>query len=297
MAAEAYPHTALNIGDMFAVKEGVAVKSRQILVYTGSTVDMGSHAGEIPEVDVMSGTYKSYQVIGVAFGTMAADYAIRQEMSVIVKGAVYAFVDVDVEAGNLLMGATDDIVETFSGDGTAQQELAVANVPIEAVTSLVETTGPTTLTRVTGTPAQDEYYLDDETGELIIGGTSIDDTDNYVLTFTTEAGRLTLYEEYIEETLDTDTHVATLSQIPDIIEYVEATAGDVTGACGIITAGTVATKEAKLDRANKTLTFFGTDAVTECKVRYKSKDRPCGRALGNFAAGEYAKVWFTGVVA
>ena len=70
------------------------------------------------------------------------------------------------------------------------------------------------------------------------------------------------------ETLTVESNVATLTYPIGDLRLVEATAGNVTGACKPIINGTVATKEAKLNRTAKTLTFFGTDAVTECYVEY-----------------------------
>lgn len=70
------------------------------------------------------------------------------------------------------------------------------------------------------------------------------------------------------ETLTVESNVATLTYPIGNLRLVEATAGNVTGGCNVILNGTVATKEVKLDRTAKTLTFFGTDAVTECYVEY-----------------------------
>lgn len=79
----------------------------------------------------------------------------------------------------------------------------------------------------------------------------------------------TASQRWIEETLTVTTNVATLTYVPVQIEYVEAkTASSVTGGINLITSGTVATKEAKLARSAKTLTFYATDAVTVCIVRY-----------------------------
>lgn len=71
-----------------------------------------------------------------------------------------------------------------------------------------------------------------------------------------------------KETLTVTANVATLTKAVDGVALVEATAGSVTGSCGVILNGTVATKEVKLDRTAKTLTFYATDAVTQCYVEY-----------------------------
>lgn len=73
----------------------------------------------------------------------------------------------------------------------------------------------------------------------------------------------------IEETLNVVTNVATLTYVPIMIEYIEAVAGSATGGVKLLTTNSpIATLNAKLVRASKTLTFWGTDGVTSCKVRY-----------------------------
>lgn len=291
MSVEAYPNNSTLPADLYILKAGVAITARDVLVKTGNIVN------DRIEIDKMGASYKPEDVIGISAVEIAADYPYRTELTILVKGPAIAKVAKDVEPNEALMGAASPIVEYFSGDGTAQQIVYVGNVPVDSVTSLVETGGPTTLTRVTGTPTTDEYYLDDETGKLIIGGTSVSGTDNYVLTYSVDEGRLEPLIDWVEETLTVTTNVATMSYEPEVIEYVERTAGTATGATGIITAGTVAAGEVKLDRSAKTLTFAAADAVTETKVRYKTTNRSCARALEAKTAGELTKVFYEGVKA
>lgn len=79
--------------------------------------------------------------------------------------------------------------QLFSGDGTVQQTVTVpTRRTIQTVTSFTEDPGgtPTVLTRVAlgVTPTADQYSLNDRTGTLIIGGTSVSGTDNYELIYT-----------------------------------------------------------------------------------------------------------------
>ena len=92
-----------------------------------------------------------------------------------------------------------DHTELFDGDGSAQQVVNLTHrLPVISVASFTEDPGgtPTILTRVatTETPVQDEYSLDDMTGEIIIGGTSVSGTDNYELIFTGTADNLGIVE-------------------------------------------------------------------------------------------------------
>ena len=289
--SDAYPNQSLKPADLYYLKDNVAVEADDLLVLTGSLVN------GLLEVDKMSATYTNDKVVGATPLAMAADYPDRH-ITITVKGPVTIKAAKAITGGQNIMGFTGAaITELFDGDATALQTLYVGNVPIGTVTSFTEDPSgtPTVLTRVTTkTPSADQYYLDDDTGELIIGGTSVSGTDNYELIYTINGGRIEPHIEWVEETLTVSTNVGTLTHIPEEIEYVEATAGSVTGNCGIITAGTVATKEVKVDRAAKTLTFFATDAVTECKVRYKTAYKKCGFALGSAAIGELCKVYLHG---
>jgi len=71
-----------------------------------------------------------------------------------------------------------------------------------------------------------------------------------------------------KETLTVSSNVATLTAPIGAVLQVIATAGGVTGPFSPIFAGTVATKQALVDRDAKTITFCTTDAVTECYVEY-----------------------------
>ena len=290
--SEAYPNRTVYIADKFYLKDGVSVKKDDVLAKTGSTVN-----GRI-EVDKMSASYKQDDVIGVTPNKMDADYPDRA-ITVAVKGPIYVKLAKAVTINQSLQGSTGVITEYFSGDGTAQQTVYLGAVPISTVTSVIEdpTGTPTVLTRVTTTPSTDEYYLNDETGELIIGGTSVSGTDNYQVIYSIDSGRLEPSTEWQEETITVTTNVGTLSYEPEFIEYVEGT-GTSGGNKGIITSGTVAAGEVKLDRSAKTLTFFATDAITSAIVRYKAKHiKPCARALESKNAGEICKVYFEGVEA
>lgn len=70
------------------------------------------------------------------------------------------------------------------------------------------------------------------------------------------------------ETVTVTTNQGTLTNTPKIIEYVERTTGTNTGGVTLITSGTVASGECKVDYTNKTIDFNATDAVTEAIVRY-----------------------------
>jgi len=72
----------------------------------------------------------------------------------------------------------------------------------------------------------------------------------------------------VKETLTVTSHVATMTNPIGALLFVEATVGSVTGPCGIRLSGTVATKQVKFDRTAKTLTFYASDAVTQCYVEY-----------------------------
>lgn len=76
-------------------------------------------------------------------------------------------------------------------------------------------------------------------------------------------------ERWIEETLTVTTHVATMTYIPTDVEYVEGLQGTAVGGKAIGTTVTAPEGGVLLARTSKTLTFSTTDAVTQCKVRYK----------------------------
>jgi len=201
----------------------------------------------------------------------------------------------DVVAGDKLMGASNVRTDLFSGDGTAQQELTIGNVPISSMVSVTELGGPTVLTLVSGTPTTGEYSIDLDLGVLIIGGTSVSGTDNYEVVYNLGDGRLEPLLDWVEEDLVVSTNVGTLTYPVEQIEYVEATTGTYTGPCGIITQGSVATTQVLVDRAARTLTFAAADAVTACTVRYRTTYKPCGQALEAKSQGEFCTVHFTGV--
>ncbi len=75
---------------------------------------------------------------------------------------------------------------------------------------------------------------------------------------------------YIEETgLTVTTNDATLTHIPAIINYVEATTATSAGPKIFgFSNSSPAAGDAYVDKANKTVTFNGTDAVTEADVGY-----------------------------
>jgi len=91
--------------------------------------------------------------------------------------------------GNYRLLNDPDYTEDLDGDGSAQQVVNVTHrLPVTSVTSFTEDPlgAPTVLTRVALgiVPIQDEYSLNDRTGALIIGGTSVSGTGNYELIFT-----------------------------------------------------------------------------------------------------------------
>lgn len=287
MAVDAYPNGSLKIADLFILKAGVAVKEQDVLVKTGNIVQ-----GRM-EVDVMSGSYSNVNVVGLSCNELSAEYPYR-EITIAVKGAVIAKGAKAITGNQEVQGASNVLTETFSGDGTAQQQINLGNVPVGAMVSVIEAT-PTTLTRVYTTPTTGQYYVDLTTGVITIGGTSVSGTGNYTVIYSINSGRLEPFVPYVEETLTAASHVITLSVEPELIEYVEAVTGTVTGAMKIITQGTVATGEAKLNRTAKTITFFATDAVLTAKVRYRTINKACGRAYESKAVGEQFRLDFYGV--
>jgi len=292
MSIEAYPNRTTFIADKYYLKNGVAVKTMDVMALTGNTVN-----GRL-EVDKMSGSYTKDKVVGVTPNSLDAAY-IDRAITIGVKGPMVVKLAKAVVANQALQGSSGTITETFSGDNTAQQAVVVEAVPIATVTSFKED-NPTTLTRITdGTaPSTNEYSLDDTTGALIIGGTSVSGTDNYTLIFTIDSGRLEPFEEFVEEVLTAAANVITLSHEPDFIEFVDRTTGTATGGTTLIIGGTVATGEGLLDRTAKTITFYATDAVLTATIRYKPKNyRHCARALESKAAGEQCNVYFEGVEA
>jgi len=293
MVLEAYANRSLIIGDKFVLKTGIAVIVGDALVVTGTVISNKA------EVDKMSSSYENKDIIGLSHNELSAVYPHR-EISVLVEGPAYARVSKDVSANQWLQGASNEITELYSGDATAQQELtALGNFPVDAMVSVTEDPDgtPTVLTRVYVTPTTDQYIIDLETGIIILGGTSTTGTDNYEVIYQIEVGRLEPYVGIQTETLVVTTHVADLTIGIEHIIRIEATAGTTTGAVNAITEGTVATKEAKLDASAKTLTFFATDAVTECKVVYRTTNKACAKALEPQTAGEQPAVLFRGVEA
>jgi len=71
-----------------------------------------------------------------------------------------------------------------------------------------------------------------------------------------------------KETLTVTNNVAKLTVPIGAVLHVAATNGSTTGPFTPIFSGTVATKQALVDRTAKTITFSDTDAVTECYVEY-----------------------------
>lgn len=292
MSVEPYPNQSTIVGDLYTAKADELFEVRQLLIKTGSTI-----YGKIEVTKFTTGS-NDEDVIGICTNRIPAASANR-EISILVHGPANVIVAKNVTAGQLLKGSLPTLTETFSGDNTAQQTVNVGNVPIGVVTSFKED-NPTTLTRVIlpAVPTTDEYSLDDVTGELIIGGTSVSGTDNYALIYAFDEARLTPLIGYTDdEVVTVDTHVGTLANLAKFIEYVEASTGTETGACKIITQGTVATKEVKYDKAAGTLTFYATDAVTEAHVSYQPDEKACCRALESQTAGEMTRTFFNGVSA
>lgn len=289
MVLEAYANRSLIIGDKFVLKTGIAVAVGDTLVITGSVISNKA------EVDKMGSTYTNDKVIGLSHNELAADYPHR-EIAVLVEGPAYAPVSKDVSANQWLQGASNEITELYSGDNTAQQQITLGNVPIDAMVSVIEAT-PTTLTRVYTTPTTDEYYVDLETGVITIGGTSVSGSNNYEVIYQIDCGRLEPYVGIKTETLTVTTHVATLTEGIEYPIAIEALAGGTTGGVNVIYDGTVATKEVKVDLTAGTLTFYATDAVTSCKAVYRTTNKACARALEPQTAGEKPAVLFKGVEA
>lgn len=288
MAVEAYPNSSLMIADLFILKAGVAVKEQDIMVKTGNIVN-----GRM-EVDVMSGSYHNSNVVGESFNEISAEYPYR-EITIAVKGALIGKCAKAITGNQEVQGASNVLTEQFSGDGTAQQQISLGNVPVASITSVIEAT-PTTLTRVYVTnPTTGQYYINLATGVITIGGTSVSGTLNYTVIYSINSGRIEPFVQYVDEVLTASSHVITLSQEPELIEYVEAVTGTVTGRINIITNGTVATKEGKLNRTAKTITFFATDAVLTARIRFKTTNRACGRAYESKSAGEIVRYDFSGI--
>lgn len=290
MSVESYPNNSTMPGDLYYLKDDTIFNPRDVLVSTGTTTE-----NKI-EVDKMGASYTPNDVIGVCGVAIDDEYTNRHECTILVNGPAFVKVAGDVEANDLLMGASNARTEYFSGDGTAQQQIVVDNVPIASMVSVIETGGPTTLTKVTGTPTSNEYSVNLTTGVITIGGTSVSGSDNYEVKYNLSDGRLEKLVEMVEETLTVTTHKATLTHIPQFVEIVYASTGTTTGGCTPIPAGeTPATTEVAVDHANKELTFATGDAVTQCKVRYRTNYKACAIALEKKSAGEIAKIFFRGV--
>jgi len=215
---EVYPNRSTFVGDLYYLKAGVAVKVNDALVKTGVTV-----SGK-DEVTVMTSSYATKDVIGLSANELAADYPYR-EITVLVKGSSIVKVAKAVVVNDKLQAASNSFTETFSGDATAQQEILLANVPVGAMVSLIEST-PTTLTKVTTTPTTNEYSIDLTTGKIIIGGTSVSGTNNYTAIYTIVSARLEPLVDIKTESLVVTSNVATLTESVEEIEYIEATTAD-----------------------------------------------------------------------
>jgi len=287
--SEAYSNMTLKIADLYYLKDGVSVKADDLMVLTGNTVN-----GRL-EVDKMGASYTTDKVVGPTLNALDSTYTDRA-ITIAVKGPVTIKAAKAVVGNQQVMGSAGTYTETFVGDETAQQEVYVGNVPISTVTSFTEdpTGTPQVFTRVatTATPIDNQYSLDDDTGKLIIGGTSL--AKDYVLIYSIVDGRIEPHIDMVEETLAVTTNVATLTHLPKFIEYVESLVGATLGHT-IVTDKTPATGEVAVDIAAGTLTFAAGDSVSSCIVRYKTAYKSCGIALQTKAAGEMCKIYFEGV--
>jgi len=244
-------------------------------------------------LDRMSNNTKSNDAVGFLFTPIDADFTLQNRLiTVATRGALIAKAIEDLDANVQFVGAGTTLVETFDGDNTAQQVIYSTNVPIASVTSLVED-GAGALTKVTGTPAQGEYSVDLENGELVIGGTSVSGTDNYTLTYEIDEGKIKAYSEEITETIEVDTNVGTLVGTADLILEVDAT-GTSGGLKTIQYSGTPAAGACTVDLDAGTITFAAADAITSADVYYKNGDKPLGRTLQKKEAGNPIEVDFHG---
>lgn len=287
---EAYPNRATLIGDLYCLKTGIAVDVMDVMVKTGVTVNGRA------EVTKMTSAYPNKDAIGISANKIAADYPYR-EITVLVKGPAMVKLAKAVTINQLLQAASNALIELFSGDGTAQQIIYLGNVPVGAITDF-RLLPSTTKARVYTTPTSGQYSLDDTTGKLIIGGTSSSGTNNYQATYSIDSARLEPLVDIVEETLTAASHIITLSQEPDMIEYIEAVTGTVVGAAKLQTANAPAlAHECQLtSRANKTILFLAADAVLTAKVRYRTANKPVARALESKSAGEMCRVMQEGIL-
>jgi len=285
---EAYPNMSIKIGDLYVLKEGLSVDIRDVLVKTGNIVN-GKE-----EVDKMSKDYNSVDVIGISMNRLSADYKYR-EITVLTFGPAIVKVAKEVVANQQLQGSTNRIYEEFSGDGTEQQQFILSNVPVDTVVLVYEKDGSTTLTEVSGTPTTNQYSIDKEKGIITIGGTSVSETDNYQITYDVDSGRLEPFNDIVTEELIAVSDVGTTTYDIEEIEYIETISGSNQGSRGIIVEGTPSSTQVKVDYDNNTITFASGDSVSDFKIKYKTKNRACARALESKSAGELCRVLFDGV--
>lgn len=294
MVSESYPNFSVKIGDIYVLKDGVKVKENDVAVLTGIKIN------NKPEVDKMGAGYDPNNVIGTFCNSMDKLTIVPNEpypypydeIVVLRRGAGYCIVTEAVEATDKLMGASNQIFETFDGDGSAQQQITVGNVPIASIVTVYENSGMTTLTQVplTQTPSTDEYNYNPTTGVITIGGTSVSGTDNYEVTYTVDSGRMKKLIEEKSETITVTTNVGNATENIDLVLNVNATVGTSTGEKIIKYTGTPAAGEVVVDRAAGTLTFNGTDAITEADIIYKTGYKPKAEALEPKAAGELCRI-------
>ncbi len=298
--SESYPNNSTKIGDIYVLKDGVKVNIRDVAVLTGSLLN-----GR-PELDKMGASYDPNNVIGIFENAIDKQTAARpneplpypfDEIVILVDGPSTVIISEAVSAGDKLMGASDQITETFDGDATAQQEITVANLPIDSVTSVIEDPdgSPTVLTQValTATPTTDEYNFDPATGIIILGGTSTSGTDNYQVIYNVDSGRMKPLIEEVTDAIVVTTHVgAPVSETIGEILSVISTTGTLTGALIPIYTGTPVTGEVSVNRTTGVLTFAAADAVTAATVHYKTNYKPKAKALEPKAAGELCRIFY-----
>jgi hypothetical protein len=299
--SESYPNNSTKIGDIYDLKDGVKVNIRDLAVLTGSL----SAAGK-PTVDKMGSAYDPNNVIGVFENAIDKQTVARpneplpypyEEIVILVNGPSSVIVSEAVNAGDELMGASNEITELFDGDASAQQKITVANVPIDSVTSVTEdpTGSPTVLTQVplTTIPSTDEYNFDPVTGIITIGGTSTSGTDNYEVIYQVDSGRAKPIVTEVTESIVVTTHVGapvTVLPIGEILSVV-STAGTLTGALIPIYSGTPISGEVSVNRTTGVLTFAAADVVTAADVHYKTNFKPKAIALEPKAAGELCRIF------
>lgn len=297
--SESYPNLSLKIGDIYDLKDGVKVDIRDVAVLTGNL----SAAGK-PEVDKMGAAYDPNNVIGVFENAIDKQTAARpneplpypyNEVVILKHGPSSVIVSEAVNAGDKLMGASNEIIELFDGDASAQQEITVANVPIDSVVSVTEdpTGSPTVLTQVplTTIPSTDEYNFDPVTGIITIGGTSTAGSDNYEVVYQVDSGRMKPWIEGVQETIVVTTHVGNASETIGLMIEVVSTAGTLTGILNIQYSGTPITGNVTIDTETGTVTFAAADVVTEATIRYATNYKPKAEALEPKAAGELCRVF------